>query len=86
MITLSPMQMSPKTFAPVPISTLFPIRGRARMIDALQTHDDSVAYAAVVAEFRITADDNAAEVIDDEVASDLHFARQIDAVMICTNL
>jgi hypothetical protein len=52
--------------------------GCAGLIDALQSDNDAVADAAVIAELGIAADHDPAEMIDDKVMADLNLARQLD--------
>src|SRR6516165_3053733 len=52
--------------------------GRGRLINPPQADYDAVADTAIVAELCIAADHDAAEVIDDEVPTDLNLARQLD--------
>lgn len=53
--------------------------GRGRLIDPCQADHHAVADPAIVAKFRIPADDYAPEMVDDEVGADLYFAGQFDA-------
>ena len=49
------------------------------LVDPAEPDDDPISYAAVVAESGITADYNAAEMIDHEIAADFDLARQFDS-------
>src|SRR6267143_2963182 len=51
---------------------------RRALVDATNADDDTAADAAVVAEFRVAADDDPAEMVDHEIAPDWHLARQLD--------
>src|SRR5262249_37863200 len=51
---------------------------RALVLDPPQADDDAVTDTAVVAELRVAADNNAAEMIDDEIMPDLGLAGQLD--------
>src|SRR6267143_3262927 len=48
---------------------------RRALVDATNADDDTAADAAVVAEFRVAADDDPAEMVDHETAPDWHLAR-----------
>ena len=79
MITLLPILMGPKTFAPDADIDVIADHGRAGLIDSLQPDDHPIADAAIVAELGISADHNPTEVIDDEIAADFHLAGQLDS-------
>ncbi len=77
--TLSPIRIGPSSFAPAPMSTLLPMIGATFFLHAAQSDHDAVADTTIVAEPGIAANDDAAEMIDDEIASDFGLARHLDA-------
>jgi len=52
---------------------------RALVFHAAQANDDSIPDAAIVPDSRITADNDASEMVNNEVVSNFHFAWKIDA-------
>ena len=44
-----------------------------------KAHDDAVAYPTVVAKSGVPADDDSAEMINDEISANHDLARQVDA-------
>lgn len=69
----------PQHLGPCPNVHVIAYLRRAWLVDTPQAHHHAIADAAVVTKAGITADDDAAEVVDHKVLAQLHLTWQFDA-------
>ena len=75
---MSPIRIGPSNFCAGAYVDIVASSRCNLFLNAAQTYDDAVSNSAIVTKFSVTADDDAAKMVDDKVATYLNFAWQLD--------